>query len=53
VLRFWDNEVLLNSKGVLAVIREYCKEHPPLNPLPSREGNNHEERKQSGDCSKK
>jgi very-short-patch-repair endonuclease len=52
VLLFWDNEVLLNSKGVLAEIRESCKENPPLNPLPSREGNIHEERKQSGDCSK-
>lgn len=38
VLRFWDNEVLLNTKGVLEVIRENCLEHPPLRPLPSREG---------------
>jgi very-short-patch-repair endonuclease len=39
VLRFWDNEVLQNIRGVLEVIRECCLEHPPLNPLPSREGN--------------
>lgn len=38
VLRFWDNEVLLNSKEVLTVIREHCVGHPPLDPLPSREG---------------
>lgn len=38
VLRFWDNEVLLHSRTVLAVIREQCVEHPPLPPLPSREG---------------
>jgi very-short-patch-repair endonuclease len=38
VLRFWDNEVLLNTKGVLTVIREHCLGHPPLNPLPSRAG---------------
>ena len=38
VLRFWDNEVLLNTNEVLEVIREHCLEHPPLHPLPSREG---------------
>jgi hypothetical protein len=38
VLRFWNNEVLQNTNGVLAVIRETCLSHPPLNPLPSREG---------------
>ena len=38
VLRFWDNEVLKNTKGVLEVIWETCLNHPPLNPLPSREG---------------
>jgi very-short-patch-repair endonuclease len=38
VLRFWDNDVLLNTKGMLEVIREQCLEHPPLYPLPSREG---------------
>ena len=38
VLRFWDNEVLTNITGVLEVIRENCLSHPPLNPLPSREG---------------
>jgi len=39
VLRFWNNEVLQNTKGVLEVIRDACLNHPPLNPLPSREGN--------------
>jgi very-short-patch-repair endonuclease len=38
ILRFWNNEVLQNINGVLAVIRETCLSHPPLNPLPSREG---------------
>jgi len=38
VLRFWNNEVLQNTNGVLVVIRENCLSHPPLNPLPSREG---------------
>jgi len=38
VLRFWNNEVLQNTNGVLEVIRENCLFHPPLNPLPSREG---------------
>ena len=38
VLRFWNNEVLQNTNEVLAVIRENCLFHPPLNPLPSREG---------------
>lgn len=33
VLRFWDNEVLMNTKGVLEVIRRYCE-----GTLPSREG---------------
>ena len=37
VLRFWDNEVLKDTKGVLEEIRKYCSNHPPLNPLPSRE----------------
>ncbi len=32
VLRFWDNEVLSNIRGVLEVIGEKCKEHPPLTP---------------------
>jgi very-short-patch-repair endonuclease len=32
VLRFWNNEVLQNSKGVLEVIRENCLNHPPLTP---------------------
>ena len=38
VLRFWDNEVLANIQGVLEVIWTHCLNHPPLNPLPSREG---------------
>ncbi|MDP3260080.1 MAG: endonuclease domain-containing protein [Thermodesulfovibrionales bacterium] len=38
VLRFWNNEVLKNTKGVLEVIRKECLSHPPLHPLPSREG---------------
>ena len=38
VLRFWDNEVLTNTQGVLEVIWTFPLNHPPLNPLPSREG---------------
>ena len=38
VLRFWNNEVLQNTNGVLEIIRENCLSHPPLTPLPSREG---------------
>jgi very-short-patch-repair endonuclease len=38
VLRFWDNEVLTNTEGVLEAIWKGCFDHPPLNPLPSREG---------------
>ena len=38
VLRFWNNEVLTNTQGVLEIIRISCLSHPPLNPLPSREG---------------
>ena len=38
VLRFWDNEVLTNARGVLEVISTHCLNHPPLDPLPSREG---------------
>jgi len=38
ILRFWNNEVLANMEGVLETIRENCKSHPPLNPLPSMEG---------------
>jgi very-short-patch-repair endonuclease len=40
VLRFWDNEVLTDIRGVLEVIWRHCLNHPPLNPLPSREGKN-------------
>jgi very-short-patch-repair endonuclease len=32
VLRFWDNELLTNTGGVLEVIREACFGHPPLAP---------------------
>jgi very-short-patch-repair endonuclease len=38
VLRFWDNEVLVNTRDVLEIIEAKCFGHPPLNPLPSREG---------------
>jgi very-short-patch-repair endonuclease len=38
VLRFWDNEVLANTLAVLEVVWKHCLDHPPLNPLPSREG---------------
>jgi very-short-patch-repair endonuclease len=38
VLRFWNNELLENMEGVIEVIRDHCLLHPPLNPLPSREG---------------
>ena len=38
VIRFWNNEVLQNTNGVLEIIRDICLSHPPLNPLPSREG---------------
>jgi hypothetical protein len=31
VLRFWNNEVLANTKGVLEVIQD-CLNHPPLTP---------------------
>jgi len=44
VLRFWDNKVLTNIKGILEVMRDYLN-HPPQPPpsycltdLPSREG---------------
>ena len=39
VLRFWNNEVLTNMKGVLEVIRENCLNHPPLTP-PLKGGGN-------------
>jgi very-short-patch-repair endonuclease len=38
ILRFWDNEVLTNIQGMLEVIEAHSLNHPPLNPLPSREG---------------
>lgn len=38
VLRFWNNEVLTNTEGILEVIRNNLN-HPPLNPSPQREGN--------------
>ena len=36
ILRFWNNEVLMNIEGVLEVIRETCLCHPP--PAPSHQG---------------
>jgi len=36
ILRFWNNEVLMNIEGVLEVIRENCLCHPP--PAPSHQG---------------
>ena len=30
VLRFWDNEVLKNTRGVLEVIWGKCLKHPPI-----------------------
>jgi len=39
VLRFWDHDVLQNTEVVLETIWSAChRDHPPLNPLPSREG---------------
>jgi very-short-patch-repair endonuclease len=38
VLRFWNNEVLSNTEGVLEVIRN-CLNHPPLTP-PLKGGEN-------------
>jgi len=32
VLRFWNNEVMVNTDGVLSVIFDYCSNHPPLTP---------------------
>jgi len=32
VLRFWNNDVLMNIDGVLEVIRRNCIKHPPLTP---------------------
>jgi len=34
---FGNNEVLANIEGVLEIIRS-CLDHPPLTPLPSRDG---------------
>ena len=42
VLKFWNNEVLTNTQGVLEEVRINCLSHPPLNPLPSREGEKRE-----------
>ncbi len=39
VLRFWDNDVLLKTNAVVELIMKHCLGHPPLNPLPSRAGN--------------
>lgn len=38
VIRFWNNDILVNIEGVMETIRDQCLNHPPLNPLPSREG---------------
>jgi len=32
ILRFWNNEVLQNTDGVLETIRNKCVNHPPLAP---------------------
>ncbi len=40
ILRFWDHEVLTSIEAVMEVIRTNCSDHPPLDPLPSREGKN-------------
>ena len=48
VIRFWNNKVLTDTQGVLPAcalqtdreaVRINCLLHPPLNPLPSSEGN--------------
>jgi len=38
VLRFWDNEILLNMDDVLEAVYRMCTDHPPSDSLPSREG---------------
>ena len=40
VLRFWNNDVIQNTEGVLEVIRLYCLQvrPPPPDPLPPGEG---------------
>ena len=38
ILRFWNNEVLTNIEGVLEVIRDNCKSHPPLKSPPIEGG---------------
>lgn len=42
VLRFWNDEVLGNINGVLEIIKGNCLNHPPHDPLPSREGKTRE-----------
>jgi very-short-patch-repair endonuclease len=32
VLRFWNHDVLLNTEGVVEMIRASCLSHPPLTP---------------------
>ncbi|MBN2080532.1 MAG: endonuclease domain-containing protein [Spirochaetes bacterium] len=32
VLRFWNNEVMKNMKGLMAVLRDCCESHPPPAP---------------------
>ncbi len=40
VLRFWNNDVIKNTEGVLEVIRQQCLQQlpPPPDPLPPGEG---------------
>ena len=40
VLRFWNNDVIQNTEGVLHVIRQHCLQWlpPPPDPLPQGEG---------------
>lgn len=32
VLRFWNNDVMKNTAGVLNVVNDYCCNYPPLTP---------------------
>jgi very-short-patch-repair endonuclease len=36
VLRFWNNEVLGNTEGVISAIRSALNAHPPPHPSPAR-----------------
>lgn len=44
ILRFWDNDVLSNTDGIVEVIMEHCSGHPPLHPSPQGRGNKKRER---------